>query len=341
MEHEEIQTRRSEELNALQAFYGNELQPCLPCRRKCNEDDLSIQGPWFIQLTSFSNSSPHDVLPTLEIRLPPKYPFGEPPTPVLHNVNYYLSPSKKESLLVELKDMYEPEMDVGILWAERCREEFVDMANYTTPIGKVVEPNLDEFHDMSIHKSPATELNIKLLYYNHLLFGKSHKKEAQLVTAASKMGFVGFITYGNPGIVGILISRNGSCGITTNERDVVDFSKECSNIGKKCDVLDVTFEINDDGFIWGPSLQNDSNEKKLKTRTNGLQNKYGSDRLHSLLVDMIGEDKVAGTKRDKNPITITKKGLKLFSSCADLKKMLVDCHGMNEKKFQEIIRVNW
>ena len=337
MDHEEIQTRRSEELIALQAFYGNELQPCVPTGRKCNEHDLSIEGPWFIQLTSLDNSL--YVAPTLEIRLPPDYPFGESPTPVLHNVDQHLSPSTKESLLVELKDLYEPEMDVGILWAERCREEFVDVANRTTSAGRVVQPVLDEFDDMNIHNTPTTELCIKLLSYNHLLFGKSHKKEAQLVSVASKMGLVGFISFGTPGIVGILISSNGSCGMTTNERDVVDFTKECSSIGKKCDVLDVMLEINDDGFIWEPSVLNDSSEKKSKKKSNGSQKKYRSNELHALLVDMIGEDKIVCTKHDKSPISVIKKGLKLFSSCSDLKKILVDCYGMNEKKFQEIIGV--
>ena len=38
----------------------------------------------------------------------------------------------------------------------------------------------------------------------HLLHGKSHKKESQIVSLASKLGFIGLVVYGTPGVIGLL-----------------------------------------------------------------------------------------------------------------------------------------
>jgi hypothetical protein len=130
---EEVTLRRSEELAALQAYYDDDLLPSLtPPSSSSFEDDqvqqqsIALAGPWFIKLgnTSLfrSGSSSSSSMPTLEIRLPSSYPFGtECPTPILHNV--IMKPQIKEELLQELQDMYEIDMDVGIMWGERCREE--------------------------------------------------------------------------------------------------------------------------------------------------------------------------------------------------------------------------
>ena len=83
---------------------------------------ISIEGPWFIKL---GNNGYHHglLLPTIEIRLPITYPCDgvECPVPILHNV--IMKPELKNDLLDELQMMWEVDMDVGILWGERCREE--------------------------------------------------------------------------------------------------------------------------------------------------------------------------------------------------------------------------
>ena len=47
----------------------------------------------------------------------------EPPEPVLHNA--MMNPQLKRELLQDLIDMYEEDMDIAILWGERCREELL------------------------------------------------------------------------------------------------------------------------------------------------------------------------------------------------------------------------
>ena len=103
-------------------------------------DIISVNGPWFIELIDLSsitmNSDSRHIIqkravPTLEINLPSHYPSSKslhPPTPTLHHVNEcHLTLTQQQLLLDELIDMYEPDMDVAIMWAERCRVEFVDV----------------------------------------------------------------------------------------------------------------------------------------------------------------------------------------------------------------------
>jgi len=138
----EVRNRRAEEVEALQAYYGNDLQRSLrdgsrsspaspPPSSESETGDYPLEGPWFliirqanIESNGGGNSNSSLGTPTLEIRLPPCYPLGEAgPEPILHNV--MMKPQLKQQFLKELRDMYEAEMDVGILWGERCREEFL------------------------------------------------------------------------------------------------------------------------------------------------------------------------------------------------------------------------
>jgi hypothetical protein len=123
METEEIQSRRLEEIEALRAYYGNDLSFTLAPSSK-SEDDIPLDGPWFLRIRHHTENSGSSLgTPTLEIRLPPSYPMGEtPPTPLLHNV--MMNPELKKEFLQELRDMYEG-FEVGILWGERCREELL------------------------------------------------------------------------------------------------------------------------------------------------------------------------------------------------------------------------
>ncbi len=134
---EEAIIRRNEELAALSAYYDEDFQASLTIpssssnnikNSNSNGDDdensaskISIEGPWFIKLGN--NGYHHGLLPTLEIRLPNTYPCdgAECPVPILHNV--IMKPELKNDLLDELQMMWEVDMDVGILWGERCREE--------------------------------------------------------------------------------------------------------------------------------------------------------------------------------------------------------------------------
>jgi hypothetical protein len=345
MDRVEIQNRRREELEALQAFYGDQLLPHLPSDTNSSNADVSINGPWFIQLTSLDTNIKSPFVPTLEIRLPPNYPFfssEEAPVPILHNVDYHLSSSQKGALIAELNNMYEAEMDVGILWAERCREEFLDVSGPSCDavINDTEELTSNEVNNMTMD----TEINISVMFlsYNHLLYGKSHKKEAQLVSTASKMGLVGFVTYGTPGIVGVLVSKNNSAGITSTESDVVDFSKECIQIGKKCTILDVVLELNDGGIDCKQKEQHKALNDQKSRKKGAPQNKSQANGLHSFLAHILGEDKVSMSKNNSGVIPellILKKGLNALASCADLKKLLVDGHGMELKLFQQIIGV--
>lgn len=123
---DEITCRRSDELEALSAYYGSDLSSTL-APSFGYDNDVPLDGPWFLRIRhqddegTESNSSLG--VPTLEIRLPLTYPIGEePPTPILHNI--MMNPTKKDEFLKELIDMYEG-FEVAILWGERCREELI------------------------------------------------------------------------------------------------------------------------------------------------------------------------------------------------------------------------
>jgi hypothetical protein len=327
---EDIHTLRTEELEALQAFYGDQVFSSLSSNPG---ETLSISGPWFIRLSSSPNKK--SFVPTLEIRPSDSYPL-DAPTPILHNVDHQLNSSQNSDLINELLEMHEPEMGVCIMWAERCREEFAVDVVENTSSSAAIETVSNEINDLAIMDplAPIIELAIRFLSYNHLLHGKAHKKEAQIVSAASKMGLVGFVTYGTPGIIGILVSRsNISAGIVTTDADVIDFSKECGLIGKKCAVLDIELNLDADGL----KCEKQSGTVNAKSKKKDVSNKTQLKGLYALLVDLLGEDKVACSKQQE--ISVKKKGLYSFASCAELKRVLVDNQGMDETTFQRIIGV--
>ncbi|KAL7529005.1 hypothetical protein ACHAXR_003791 [Thalassiosira sp. AJA248-18] len=162
---QEVRIRRSEELEALQAYYGKDLSRSLrdegtdtnlaaaispPTIMSESEsfDGIPLRGPWFLRLRQANtdddnngggnNSSSKIGTPTLEIRLSPRYPLGDLcPEPILHNI--MMKPQSKQQFLEELKDIYEADIDVGIIWAERCREELL-----SGEMAGVDEDNLDE-----------------------------------------------------------------------------------------------------------------------------------------------------------------------------------------------------
>ncbi|KAL3779888.1 hypothetical protein HJC23_001478 [Cyclotella cryptica] len=145
MGKEEVHSRRSEELEALRAYYGNDLSSTLAPSPADTENEISRDGPWFLRIrnrsddneSKESNSSSLGT-PTLEIRLSASYPLGdEPPTPMLHNI--MMNPQLKQDFLQELTDMYDG-FEVGILWGERCREELFS-SDFTNDSGEKNENN--------------------------------------------------------------------------------------------------------------------------------------------------------------------------------------------------------
>ena len=310
--NDEIISRRQDELDALRAFYGHQLRSSLSSNddsthdaqeEEANDETISVNGPWFIELIDLSsitmNNDNHIIqntaVPTLEINLPSHYPSSQaihPPTPTLHNVNEcHLTLSQQQLLLDELMEMYEPDMDVAIMWAERCRMEFmdVDLTLFTAADDKTrggddkthgdgrddlptttTNTTTNNNNDKSNHHNstskqsqkhplPHRNLCIKFLTFNHLLHGKSHKKESQIVALASKCGLIGLVVYGTPGVIGLLSTCHddddsngggggGSATISTTTEDIIDFTKECNRIGKRATLLDYTLYIiaNDD-----------------------------------------------------------------------------------------------
>jgi Uncharacterized protein family UPF0029 len=94
--------RREEELEALLAVYGDKLE--LPHNNH--------NGPWRIRVASKV---------TLELLLPVAYPSKEAPTPRIHAPHFILNETDVHKLEQELVDMYSPDTEVAILWAEHCR----------------------------------------------------------------------------------------------------------------------------------------------------------------------------------------------------------------------------
>eukprot|EP00984_Skeletonema_dohrnii_P021447 scaffold10716_cov116-Skeletonema_dohrnii-CCMP3373.AAC.2 len=377
-QRDEINSRRQDELEALQAFYGHQLRSSLPAlspltprsgdTSNANDDDddseISLTGPWFIELidnsanSSSSGTNNSCKIPTLEIRLPPHYPLSPPPssqnashsrpTPILHHVDNHnlLTSLQKQALIEELMEMYEPDMDMAIMWAERCREEFldVDLSVMPTKAADASSNNNDAAENDNCDDKQQS-LSIRFLTFNHLLYGKSHKKESQIVSLAGKSGLVGFIVYGTPGIIGLLMHSG-------DDEDILDFAKECSNrIGKRATVLDFEMKIAHDGGLLS-SVEYDSSvvvEAAEGRRNNGGKNKSsstsskkskskgndnnkgksgnnlsitGDSSSTPMLENLLGADRVTATNDSLSIIANSKSGLRHFDSLAELKAVL-------------------
>ena len=386
---DEINSRRQNELEALQAFYDHQLCSSLQPRSSGetsnnnanddndHDDSISLNGPWFIELIDNSNNIISDdtnsrgnncKIPTLEIRLPQNYPLTNtsPPTPILHHVDtnnhklLNLTSAQKQSLIDELMEMYEADMDMAILWAERCRMEFLDVDliaimsaaddagavqndddaiiapdNYCDDANNVVQT---ETNSTIIQQHQQSSLSIRFLTFNHLLYGKSHKNESQIVSLASKFGLSGFVVYGTPGIIGLLVYNS-------DEEDIVDFAKECSNrIGKRATVLDFEMKIGHEGGLlpeYNTNAESNNNggselstskkkPKKSKGSNSGTNNNNSTNKANTvgdptttpLLANLLGADKVTTTNNTVSIDNSKKSGLRHFDSIAELKEVL-------------------
>ncbi|KAL7465654.1 hypothetical protein ACHAXS_005964 [Conticribra weissflogii] len=389
---EEILLRRQEEIAALASFYGEDFVPSLE-EGFGNNTVIPPEGPWFIKLISAAEC-PCTVndgkgVPILEIRLPSNYPFSGGdnsglPEPMLHNtISYNFSSERKELLVEELLELWEPDMDMGvaIMWAERCRQEFLEFGpqsaveanNQTNKSLQSAEHSsdhqLEQDQQQSGEFSTMGKLCIKFLTYNHLIYGKSHKKEAQLISCAAKMGLSGFVVYGTPGIVGLLVcygfndakESNGSYGVRTLDCDVAAFVKECGRIGKRATLLDLMVELTpnglhpsclgvDDNKIDTNCTGKEGTKQPTQSKRHGFSKKgeknvsngQGFKNLNSnqngigaLLFELLGPEKT-NFGVDANTVTVSKAGLKSFDSVGNLKQVLTSC-GLDERFFQQIL----
>ena len=319
---------------------------------------------------------------------------GGCPTPILHNLDHHhlnnhllSSTQQQEQLIEELMEMYEPDMDIAILWAERCRQEFLDvdfgssvmsssvaaseLTTTTTVASGAVASGAGDSNDTltgnekSQHENQTTAAvppismspSIQFLTFNHLLYGKSHKKEAQIVSLASKLSHRGFIVYGTPGIIGLMIMTNsttnggngGGCG--GGEEEVNEFAKECNRIGKRAAVLDFELKFTSDGEVLSSfeagGMRNGNDDDGGKKNKSSLKNKKskkgkgnGNDKNNKvnnsssgsggtggsstpLLINLLGADRVTTTNGAVSTIIANmKSGLRHFDSLAELKEVL-------------------
>ena len=116
--------RRSEELDALRAFYGDDLLDTA-VERQSEDDGGGETRPLPSQSSSPPNGGPWRIRvgprSIIEMILPPRYPSSDcAPTPLLHVP--FLSDEASSDLKEELLSLYCPGEEVAILWAERCRD---------------------------------------------------------------------------------------------------------------------------------------------------------------------------------------------------------------------------
>eukprot|EP00978_Attheya_sp_CCMP212_P004307 scaffold9421_cov47-Attheya_sp.AAC.8 len=95
-------SRRSQELESLRAFYENEIL----------EDTTDEQ--WFIRVGSCV---------VLEMSVPPNYPSTSAPALLLRAPPWILDQGRAVELANELVELFTPDSEVAIMWAEHCRAE--------------------------------------------------------------------------------------------------------------------------------------------------------------------------------------------------------------------------
>lgn len=125
--------RRSEEFEALQAFYGDEVTIV-------GTDAKS--GLWKIRITSSVD---------LEITLPSDYPSRSAPEPRICAPSYVIDPGTLREMEAELLDMYQEDTEVVILWSEHLRGSLEDTADIHLDAEEATAES-----DVSPCDSPAT-----------------------------------------------------------------------------------------------------------------------------------------------------------------------------------------
>ncbi|KAL3938225.1 MAG: hypothetical protein SGBAC_006817 [Bacillariaceae sp.] len=151
-ESDENAARRDEEWDALVAFYGDDLvSGSLTANSMPDESSEAATGSsfryWSIQIM------PPDV--TLELRdIPRDYPSGpHPPKPSLKAPQWIMDEIRQVELEQELLTLFEPDMEVAIMWVEHCRsvlEEYQE-ANQTSSHG------MRNQNDIEVEQTSSTQ----------------------------------------------------------------------------------------------------------------------------------------------------------------------------------------
>jgi len=114
-ENDENAIRRAEELEALESFYG----PDSITTKSCNTTTSTVI--WNISIQSQITLSLHipSTYPSL-CTTPPKITIGVESRGKDNKVTS-ISQTRRDEIINDMMDLYEPEMEVAIVWAEHCR----------------------------------------------------------------------------------------------------------------------------------------------------------------------------------------------------------------------------
>jgi len=127
-EEEEDLARRMEELEALKAFYGDDVA--------VGDEMNPGGGPWTLKIASSVD---------LEIELPARYPSMEAPIPRILAPSYVVDDLRRKKLEAKLTEMYQADTEVVIMWTEHIRTSIGD----TEPLAEqeIDDENTDEQDD--------------------------------------------------------------------------------------------------------------------------------------------------------------------------------------------------
>jgi hypothetical protein len=147
--------RRSDELEALQAFYGDDIQAVdeessshTTSASTANSISSNSNGPWRIKV------GPKVVL---ELILPANYPSQAAPSPRIHAPPWVLNESVAADLIQELVDLWTEDTEVAIVWAEHCRAELgLDQQQEEGNDDNDHHHTLEEKDEDPVNESPIT-----------------------------------------------------------------------------------------------------------------------------------------------------------------------------------------
>ena len=241
--------RRTEELEALRSLYDDK-NVFVETSFSCEDSEV-----WKIRLSS-------NIVLELNFLSVSKYPSLEAPIPNLVGMNDDEGTSLLLRELQDMS-IDTPGSEIGILWAEYVRAKLassssllLEKASSTSETSeknkesesryycnKVVVEESDKINGLLVdektssqhcnthnihihtnHQSVAIDNNIlAIVEFHHMLIGASHKKEAQVISAAITNGVRGYIYMGGPSYAVI---------ITSDKEDLLTWLHDCKKVGK-------------------------------------------------------------------------------------------------------------
>lgn len=206
MADDENAGRRSEEREALEAFYGDKATG-------------PPEGPWRISLGSAcqhrqnrkNNHKQEEVI--LQLELPAGYPSAHTaPTPTVQAHPSMVAPARLRALEAELQAMHEPDVEASILWAEHVRAVLgLEEVEANAEGGEDDDENSgddDKPPSLSETKNGGRPIAFYACLRTHHLL--DHKPDHLLRTEGHKHGLVGWYRFGTPGIA-LAWYRDSSC----------------------------------------------------------------------------------------------------------------------------------